>query len=441
MRAFRGLKSLTHDAVDFTTELVREGHESSARAVMRVLGAIEPIAETAKDVDEARRVVTDAVLGSLRAANRAVEGLTDAALDAIEAQTLTHGADTGQQPPEAALPLLSDALGSLSWLGDAGLGVLNGTVGDYLHAAQNDLDLGMRFRRGASYLPTDPVELKTALGSATPRLALFVHGLSATEWSWCFEGAAYHGDPSASFGAMLERDLGYTPLFLRYNSGRHVSQNGRELAARLERLVDALPAPLEELSLVGHSMGGLVARSACHYASMEARRWPGRVTRVFSIGTPHRGAPLEKLAALVTTTLRAIDAPGTLIPGRILAGRSSGMKDLRQGALVDEDWLGRDADTFLAPEMSDIPLLPNAWYYFISATVTRDPSHPFGQLIGDLLVRVPSASGKHGEEHTFPIEVRTHGGLLHHQLQNHPAVYEQIREACRNLPTGPAPRR
>ncbi len=428
MRVFRGLKALTHDAVDLTTELVREGHESSARAVMRVLGAIEPLAETAQDIDQARRVVTDAVLASIRAANRTVEGLTDAALDELERQTRTRS--SAPEADEALLPLRSDALGSLSWLGDAGLGVLNGAVGGYLHTAESSLDLGMRFRLGASYLPTEPALLARALHDRAPRLALFIHGLSATEWSWCFESAAYHGDPGASFGALLERDLGYTPLFLRYNTGRHVSENGRELAAQLERLVDALPAPLEELILVGHSMGGLVARSACHYASVEGRRWPSRVTRVFSIGTPHRGAPLEKLAALVTTTLRAIDAPGTLIPGRILAGRSSGMKDLRQGALVDEDWLGRDADTFLAPEMSDIPLLPSARYYYISATVTRDPSHPFGRLIGDLLVRVPSASGKHSEEHTFPIEVRTHGGLLHHQLQNHPAVYEQIREAC-----------
>jgi pimeloyl-ACP methyl ester carboxylesterase len=263
---------------------------------------------------------------------------------------------------------------------------------------------------------------------------LFIHGLGATEWSWCFEGATYHGDPNASFGALLERDLGYTPLYLRYNSGRHVSENGRDLAALLERVADAWPSPLEEIVLVGHSMGGLVARSACHYASVEGKRWPNRVTRVFSIGTPHRGAPLEKLGAVVTATLSAIDAPGTLIPARILAGRSGGVKDLREGALVDEDWFGRDADTFSAPSVTPIPLLPNARYYFISATVTRDPLHPLGQLVGDLMVRASSASGRPAEEHTFPIAVHTHGGVLHHQLQNHPAVYAQIREACRPGP-------
>jgi hypothetical protein len=106
------------------------------------------------------------------------------------------------------------------------------------------------------------------------------------------------------------------------------------------------------------------------------------------------------------------------------------MKDVGSGALVDEDWLGRELDGFGMPGMTPIPLLPNARYYFISATVTRDPSHPLGRLVGDLLVRVPSASGRQTEEHTFPIEVRTHGGILHHQLQNHPAVYEQIRKAC-----------
>jgi pimeloyl-ACP methyl ester carboxylesterase len=425
MRALRGLKALAHDAVDFTTELVREGHESSARAVMRVLGAIEPLTEASKSIDQTRRLVTDGVLGTIRGANRAVQGLTDAALDALEGQE-----KAGSPSSTTALPLRSDAFGSLAWLGDATLGALNGTVGHYLHTAENALDLGMKLRLGASYLPEEPAALALALRSATPRIALFIHGLSATEWSWCFDGEAYHGDPGASFGTLLERDLGYTPFFLRYNSGRHVSENGRELAEMLDRVAEALPTPLEELVLVGHSMGGLVARSACHYACLEGRHWPSRVTRVFSIGTPHLGAPLGKLGAIVTATLGAFDTPGTRIPARILAGRSSGMKDVRSGALVDEDWLGRDLDGFGEPGMTQVPLLPNARYYFISATVTRDPAHPLGRLVGDLLVRVPSASGRHTEEHTFPIEVRTHGGIRHHQLQNHPAVYEQIREAC-----------
>ncbi len=429
MQMLRGLKALAHDAVDWTTELVRDGHESSARAVMRVLGRIEPLAEVSKDVDETRRLITDGVLGTVRGVNRAAQKLTDATLDALDSQTLDSQSQLRDSAP-AALPLRSDAFGSLPWLSDAALGVLNGTVGHYLHSAKNPLDLGMKIRFGAGYLPDEPEELARSLRTARPRVALFLHGLSATEWSWCFDGATYYGDPGASFGALLERDLGYTPLYLRYNSGRHVSENGRELAALLERVVDALPAPVEEVLLVGHSMGGLVARSACHYASLENRSWVSHVKRVFSIGTPHRGAPLEKLGALVTATLGAIDAPGTRIPARILAGRSSGMKDVRGGALVDEDWLGRDLDCFDTPQMTAIPLLPNARYYFICATVTRDPAHPLGQLVGDLLVRVPSASGTRAEGHTFPIEVHTHGGLLHHQLQNHPAVYEQLRKAC-----------
>ncbi len=427
MRRLRGLKALVHDAVDFTTELVRDGHESSARSVMRVMGAVPPLAETSRSVDAVRRSTLDAILGTVRGVNRTVEAISDAGLDAVERAMASSG-DRGER--QTALPLRSDLMGSWSWLGDAGLGLVNGTVGSYLHGYDNGLDLGMEIRFEDDYLPRDPTKLAAALRGARARLVVLIHGLGATEWSWCFQASDNHGAPDASFGNLLERDLGHTPLFLRYNSGRHVSESGRALAERLEEVVGAWPTPVDEIVLIGHSMGGLVARSACYYGEVDGRTWQESVRHVFSLGSPHRGAPLAKLGAWASATLRNIDLPGTRIPGRILAGRSAGMQDLRDGALVDEDWLGSDPDALRGRAVAAIPLLRHARYYFISATVTRDTSHPVGAAVGDLLVRIPSAAGPRIEHHTFPVEARTYGGLLHHQLQTHPAVYEEIREAC-----------
>jgi triacylglycerol lipase len=412
-RRARGLHALVHDAVDLTLELVEEGHESAARNVMRVVGLIAPIAGPARVIDEIRRLGTTGALRGARLANRALETILGMGLDAA-------GVGVGDAESDKPLPLRSDAAGSAAWWADATLGALNGAVGDHIHRQGNGLDLGMALRLRDRYLAPD-----APIDEPSPKIALFVHGLGTSEWSWCWNAAEYHGDAAVNFGTLLERDLGYLPLYLRYNTGRHVSENGRLLAERLERLVAVHPCELEEILLVGHSMGGLVIRSACHYGASAGHRWVGRVRRVACLGSPHRGAPLEKSVHALADLLSRIDHPGTLVPAALIKGRSAGIKDLHGGSLVDEDWLGRDAG---AP--AEVPLLEGVAYLFISATVTRDPAHPLGVLAGDLLVLVPSASGPSTSGGVFTIETRAFGGIAHHQLQNHPDVYAQLRDAC-----------
>ncbi len=451
MKRLRGLKALVHDAIDVTTHLVREGHESTSRAVMRVTDRIEPLAAPARGVDGVRRFSTDAVLGTIRLVNRGVEVVTDLGLDLAErARVRSEAADAVERALEPAVPMRSDALDTGAWLGDAAVALVNAAVGDHLGRRDNGLDLGMSLRVGDFYVDLTSAHAKDAITTAlarvdqTPsaRLVVFVHGLGTTEWSWCLESAAYHGDPTATFASLLHRDLGTTAALVRYNTGRHVSENGRALTAMLTDLVSAYPVPIEELVLVGHSMGGLVLRSACHYGREASAPWLAHVRRVFCLGSPHHGAPLEKFGNVLTGVLGAIDLPGTLVPARILEGRSAGIKDLRHGSLVDEDWSGRDADALLDEGRAEIPLLPNVAYHFVSATITRDPAHPLGRLIGDLLVRVPSAerhctapkqsapqASEEIREATFEIDTSRFGGVLHHQMQNHPAIYAVLRDA------------
>jgi pimeloyl-ACP methyl ester carboxylesterase len=427
MKRWRGMKSLVHDAVDRVTDLVGEGHESSARNVMRVTDRIDPVAKPARTVDRIRRVTTAGVLRSVKIVNRAVEIVTDGALDLLAPERATPTL-------VPAVPMRSDAMLTGAVIGDAAIGLVNAGVGDHLARRGNGLDMGMTLRAGDYYVACDPEAISTALPRRMRKLALFVHGLGTTEWCWCLEALAYHGDATATFGTLLERDLGFTPIYLRYNTGRHVSENGRDLADLLERFAESyertLDAPVDEIALVGHSMGGLVVRSACHYASEAHHRWVERVRRVICLGTPHQGAPLEKFGNVITGALGAIDLPGTLVSARILEARSAGIKDLRHGSLVDDDWLDKDPDALVDDESRrQIPLLPRVAYHFVSATVTRDPEHPLGRLVGDLLVRVPSASGPLAPT-SFAIDTARFGGVMHHQLQNHPAVYEVVRRAC-----------
>ncbi len=59
--------------------------------------------------------------------------------------------------------------------------------------------------------------------------------------------------------------------------------------------MDRWPVELEEIALVGHSMGGLVARSACHLGAVRGDRWTRLVRQTVTLGSPHMGAPLEQL--------------------------------------------------------------------------------------------------------------------------------------------------
>ncbi|MBX3129071.1 MAG: alpha/beta fold hydrolase [Polyangiaceae bacterium] len=425
MQRWRGLKGLVHDAVDATLELVREGHDSAARSVLRVTDEFEPLREPARAVDGVRRLSTGGVLGTIGLVNRIVENVTDRGLD------LAEGRRRAQPGAQSALPMRSDVAATAPWLGDAALALVNAAVGDHLHARGNGLDLGMRFRVGDHYVAPEPEPLRRALPSATPKLAVFVHGLGTTEWSWCLESEAYHGDPSTSFGTLLARDLDFTPVYLRYNAGRHVSENGRLLAGELERLVSAYPVSIEQIVLLGHSMGGLVVRSAYHYAAVENLRWAEATRRIVCLGAPHQGAPLAKVAHALGGVLGAIDVPAARIGARIFDRRSAGIRDLRHGAIVDEDWLVSEPEAL----ETELPPRCRASFCFLSATLTKDPEHPLGRLAGDLLVRVPSASGPKLSRRTFAIETKRFGGVLHHQLQNHPAVYDEVRRVCSGEPS------
>jgi pimeloyl-ACP methyl ester carboxylesterase len=242
-----------------------------------------------------------------------------------------------------------------------------------------------------------------------------------TEFSWRLGGLP-------TYGERLEQDLGVTAVEVRYNTGRHISQNGRSLADLLAALTDAWPRPVEEVALVGHSMGGLVARSACHIAALEELPWVGTVRHVVSLGSPHMGAPLEQAVHLASAGLDKL--PETRPVSRFLRRRSSGIRDLRQGSLVDDDWRELDRDALRAVACAEVPLLEGATHCFVSATITRSPRHPIGRLLGDVLVLQDSASGRSRTRRLgFRDEDGLHvGGASHFALLNHPRVYDQLRD-------------
>jgi pimeloyl-ACP methyl ester carboxylesterase len=341
---------------------------------------------------------------------------------AIETAPKLGAAIAAEAHPSDAPPLSRSVRGSLA------LGALNGVAGDVLARRANALALPMTIRQDGQDVATDGAALAQAFSNPTPKVAVFVHGLCETDDAWRLAPRSDGPKVPGTYGSHLERDLGYTPVYLRYNTGLRISENGRRLAALLEELVAEWPAPIEELTLIGHSMGGLVARSACHYGSIEGLEWTAAVRHVFCLGSPHLGAPLEKAANLAGWALRRV--PETRPFAKAVNRRSVGIKDLRFGSVVEEDWSSCDPDELLRDRCTEVPFLEHASYYFVGATVTRDARHPVGRLVGDLLVQLPSASGR-GRRRRIPFELdngRHVGGLTHFDLLNHPDVYEQMRQ-------------
>jgi pimeloyl-ACP methyl ester carboxylesterase len=302
------------------------------------------------------------------------------------------------------------------------VGTLNGLIGDELEREGSDLHEPISVRAGGRPVPLGPRALAATHPGACGRLVVFVHGLMETEFSWRL-GAGPEGE---TYAARLHRDLGCTPVEVRYNSGRHISENGLSLADLLAELVAAWPAEVESIALVGHSMGGLVARSACHQAAERGDAWVRRVRHVISLGTPHMGAPLAQGVHWMSAALGAV--PETRPFAGFLRRRSAGIRDLRQGSLVDADWRDCDPDALRSAACREVPLLEGATHCFVAATVTRGGNDPVGRLLGDCLVLQPSASGR-GRSRRIPFEEEygAHIGGTHHlALLNHPRVYERM---------------
>jgi triacylglycerol lipase len=303
---------------------------------------------------------------------------------------------------------------------DQVLGALNGLVGDYLHRRENELATPMVLVRDGE--PLSAEALAASLAASPRRIVLIVHGLMATEH--CFRM-----EDGEDYGSLLAQDLGFLPLYVRYNSGRHVSESGESLDALLSDLAGKLPPSVEEVVLLGHSMGGLVIRAATHVASERKSPWLPLVRRAVYVGSPHLGAPLERLGNVASWVLAQVGNPITGLIAEIANLRSAGVKDLRYANLRREDWEGVEADALLQNTRHPVPLLPQIRHHLVVGTLSEDPT--LAVLFGDALVPVPSAAGRAEPRHrsaVFPQEhVAMFPGRAHLALAQDREVYAQLR--------------
>ncbi|WP_269531071.1 triacylglycerol lipase [Chitinimonas sp. BJYL2] len=282
--------------------------------------------------------------------------------------------------------------------------VLNGVFGDYLARSGNGLAIEMGFYHGGEKIPLSPAGLAPLLSNGGDKLCVFIHGLCCDEHCWM---AGDDTADSVNFGQRLQVELGYAPFYLRYNSGLGLNENGQQLAAQLDALLAACPQPPDEVVLIGHSMGGLIARRACEHAAAHQSPWLALTRMVICLGSPHAGAGLERLGQGLTRVMQYFDVSAPL--ARIASARSQGIRHLRHGL--------RDTG-------GSAPPVPGLAYRFVGASLSHTPEHPVYRLVGDGLVTLDSATepGLAGDVASVRLT-----GIGHMTLLRSPMVFAQLR--------------
>ena len=337
------------------------------------------------------------------------------------------------------------------------LPVLNGALGDQLAASHDPRAIRLSFRRGGH----DVAVADLNLTQPHQKTVVFVHGLMGDELIWQ-AGQEQAPNQELRYGSRLAAEAGVRVLYVRYNTGLHISENGRALHQLLAELLAAYPLALGELVLVGHSMGGLVIRSAGHYAASISKEqsssinslggktarpenlilddcsllidnWLAHLRSVFLLGVPNDGSYLEQHGQAVERLLGRINLLPTRFLKEAIARRANGIKDLGQALLVDEDWQQPD-DPALPRPRTVVPLLPGVRYHVLVGTWLRASlPQAVRDYFGDGLVGAASGQGRlFTDETALPpgTSVRTaRFGQQHHVgLLRHPEVYQYLRQ-------------
>jgi hypothetical protein len=315
--------------------------------------------------------ITGLVYKSVRGVTRLVGGSVDGALGLLQPLLKPAAAESPAALQALAAPPARER--------EAVLAALNGVLGDHLAATANPLAITMRLRHQGRALTLQRDALQAVLPAATGRLLVLVHGLCMNDLQWLRDGHDH--------GAALAAELGYTPVYLHYNSGLPVHANGLALAQQLQDLLAAWPVPLQRVVLLGHSMGGLLIRSALHQAAAQGQAWPAQVDDAVLLGTPHHGAPLERAGHWIDIVLGLTPYAAPL--ARLGKIRSVGITDLRHGALLPPQ-----ADGTVA----HVPLPQQPRCHAVAASTAAQAGTLKDRWLGDGLVPVASALGRHGDE-------------------------------------------
>jgi pimeloyl-ACP methyl ester carboxylesterase len=351
LNTVRGTSALAIQAVKSITDLVEEMHGAIASVAQPIAGKNAQPKKT--------RGMTGLIYKSVRGITGVVGWGIDRGLAAAQLPVVSKALSPAMKQLSAKLKLKS-----AEPYRETVRAAANGVLGDTLAATKNPLAIQMQFRQAGQAMQ--------AL-QKTGKILILVHGLCMNDLQWLREGHDH--------GAMLAEEFDFEPIYLHYNTGRHIHENGKDFAALLEQTLKNWPVPIEQLVIIGHSMGGLITRSACHQAIQSKQAWVKHLSKLITLGSPHAGAPLERAGRGVDYVLGI--SPYTAPFARLGLVRSAGIQDLRYGAVTPS---------------GELPVWPkHVKLYTLACTKQKAPTRkpelaePLKRLLGDGLVPIKSA--------------------------------------------------
>jgi pimeloyl-ACP methyl ester carboxylesterase len=351
LNTVRGTTALAIQAVKGITDLVEEMHGAISGLALPLAG------KNAKP--KTTRGVTGLVYKSVRGITGAVGWGMDRGLAVAQLPVVSKALSPAMKQLSATLKLKS-----AEPYRETVRAAANGVLGDTLAVTNNPLAIQMQFRQHGQVLKSPP---------KSGKILILVHGLCMNDLQWLRDGHDH--------GALLAETHGFESIYLHYNTGRHIHENGFDFAALVEKMLKDWPVPVTQLVIIGHSMGGLITRSACHQAMQSKQAWVKVLSKLVTLGSPHAGSPLERVGRGVDHVLGI--SPYTAPFARLGLVRSAGIQDLRYGAVTPS---------------GELPLWPkHVKLYTLACTKQKesdqktDLAEPLKRLLGDGLVPIKSA--------------------------------------------------
>ena len=385
----QGLGRLSVDAITQVSDIVEDLHQSIAS-----LGGLLGSADAQRT-----RGLTGFVYWNIRS----IAGLLGGGIDLALQQFSSLLGDKTSDPAREAV-----------------LAALNGVLGDHLKASSNPLAIDMQIRIQGEAIQTEDATWRESISQAQGKILVLLHGSCMNDLQWNHQGQ--------DFGARLALELGYYPLYLNYNTGLHISENGQLFSDIMHDLTHH-NTDIKEVTILAHSMGGLVARSACRFAEQQGQNWPDKLRKMIFLGSPHHGAPLERGGPWLEMLLKI--SPYSAPFARLGQIRSAGITDLRYGSLCAKDWQNQDRFALVDDVRELVPLPKNTQCYAIAASLAKTTT-PVGNIVlGDGLVPVNSALGLHKDKKRdlkIPESRQWLAqGMNHLDLLSSKQVYEKIK--------------
>jgi len=306
--------------------------------------------------------------------------------------------------------------------------ILNGVLGDYLENQHNPLAIEMAFYHQNQALVLDKTLSQQMNQPLSNKVIVLVHGLTNLETVWDIPSEQNESQDD-NYGQRLKNEFGFTPFYLRYNTGLGVFENGKKLDELLEELILAYPIEVEDIVLIGFSMGGLLLRCAQKIAvEKKGSAWLDKLHDCFYIGTPHEGSPLEKFGHLTSSLVRRVPKDYINHWADWIDLRSEGIKDLRAGLLhlksvdADSNSLGEES---YEKSVQCGSFYQYAHHYFVSGTLLEKEDSWLNKMMGDSLVKTTSANPRAAPENS---QYAHFDGMPHIPLAHSNKVYLQLKK-------------